>query len=298
MTEVFEAHRGLLLALGYRMLGDRARAEELVQEAWLRWAGRDVAVEDPRAWLVTVMSRLCLSELRSARARREESRGNRLPEPVAEARDALGDVPYALLVASQRLTPAERAVLLLHDVLDLGHAEIGPLVGRSEPTCRKLLQRARVHVAEEARRSDASPTEHAALVRAFVAAAVAGDVRGLVELLTADVVLVTDGGPDGAAIEGFRSLGAPLAGAEAVARFVAAVTSRAAPSLVAEEVVLNGRAAVLLLRGGRPFAVVQLGSSGALVGRIWFQADPARLTGLPVGSTFSAARARRWDEEE
>lgn len=292
---VFEAHRRLMLGLGYRMLGDLARAEELVQEAWLRWSGRDRAREvvDPRAWLVTVVTRLCLSELRSARARREEARGDRLPEPVDTVADRRFDeVSMALLVVLERLSPVERAVLVLHDVLDYGHAEIGALVGRSAATCRKVLERARAHVHASRARADGSPEEHARLVDAFVAAAARGDVAGLVGLLAADAALVTDGGPDGVVAGGFRNLGEPLIGAASVARFVGAVSSRAAPALGIERRELNGRAGVVLTRDGRPFAAISLAVAEGRILRIWFQADPRRLVRLGGGGSVVDRPAR------
>src|SRR5262249_21528832 len=146
---VFESHRALLVALGYRMLGDLGRAQDMVQGAWLRWQGRREEADSPRAYLVTVVTRLCLNELDSAQNRREESGGDRLPEPVNLDEGGLGrlesldQVSMAFLVVLQRLTPAERAVLLLHDVFDFAHDEIATLVGRSEAACRKLLERAR-----------------------------------------------------------------------------------------------------------------------------------------------------------
>src|SRR5207248_11421888 len=158
------------VALAYRMLGDVARAEDMVQEAWLRWRGRQEEVDSPPAWLVTTVTRLCLNELESAKTRREESRGDRLPEPVAleegtlGRRESLEQVSMAFLVVLQRLNPAERAVLLLHDVFDFAHAEIAALIGKSEAGCRKLLERARAHVASEKRLFATSPEVHRKLL--------------------------------------------------------------------------------------------------------------------------------------
>src|SRR5262249_24734173 len=138
---IFESHRAALMALAYRMLGDLGRAEDMVQEAWLRWQSHAESVENPKAFLVTVVTRLCLNELDSARARREESRSDRLPEPVdlgrtgMEAIEALDQVSMAFLVVLQRLTPAERAVLLLRDVFEFDYGEIAALVHKSEVAC-------------------------------------------------------------------------------------------------------------------------------------------------------------------
>ena len=137
--ETFESHRALLVAHAYRMLGDLGRAEDMVQEAWLRWDGRQVEVDSPRAYLVTLVTRLCFNELDSAKTRREESRSDRLPEPVDLDAGGIGrvelldQVSMAFLVVLQRLTPAERAVLLLRDVFDFDYPEIAALVGKNEP---------------------------------------------------------------------------------------------------------------------------------------------------------------------
>src|SRR5262249_41190665 len=186
---VFDSHRSALLALAYRMLGDVGRAQDMVQEAWLRWNGRKADVESPKAFLVTVVTRLCLNELDSARARREESRSDRLPEPVdLEAGgmsrvDELEGLSMAILVVLERLNPAERAVLLLHEVFDFSHEEIAKLVSRTPAACRKLLERARQRVHSGRRLIAASREEHQRLLNAFQRAASAGDVNALTELL-------------------------------------------------------------------------------------------------------------------
>lgn len=175
--EAFESHRALLVAHAYRMLGDLGRAEDMVQEAWLRWDGRQVEVDSPRAYLVTLVTRLCFNELDSAKTRREESRSDRLPEPVDLDAGGIGrvelldQVSMAFLVVLQRLTPAERAVLLLRDVFDFDYPEIAALVGKTEPACRKLLERARQNVVAEKRLFSASPEAHQRLLAAFTQAA-------------------------------------------------------------------------------------------------------------------------------
>src|SRR5262249_25833464 len=194
-----------LLGLAYRMLGDVGRAQDIVQDAWLRWHKRDVAVDSPKAFLVTVVTRLCLSELGSARARREESRSDRLPDPVdlveggIARREELEHLPMAIMVVLERLPPAERAVLLLHEVFDFPHEEIAKLVSRSPAACRKLLERARHRVSEGRRLIAASREEHQRLMDAFLRAASAGDVAALTALLASDAVLITDGGARGRA---------------------------------------------------------------------------------------------------
>ena len=259
---VFESHRALLVAHAYRMLGDLGRAEDIVQEGWLRWDGRRVEVDSPRAYLVTLVTRLCLNELDSAKTRREESRSDRLPEPIDLDQGGIGrvetldQVSMAFLVALQRLTPAERAVLLLRDVFDFDYDEIAALIGKSEPACRKLLERARQNVAKEKRLFSTSPETHRRLLAAFTQAATTGDLDALVAMLADDAVMVTDGGPGGRRVGGIRNLRAPLQGARKIAAFVAA-TARSS-DLEAEIHELNGQPAIVFYDEETPFAALLL----------------------------------------
>jgi RNA polymerase sigma-70 factor (ECF subfamily) len=279
--EVFESHRALLAAHAYRMLGDLGRAEDMVQEAWLRWEGRkDAEVESPRAYLVTLVTRLCLNELASSRARREESRSDRLPEPVDLDAGGMGrmetleQVSMAFLVVLQRLTPAERAVLLLREVFDFDYAEIAELVGKSEAACRKLLERARRNVATEKHLFTVSPEVHRRLLTAFTQAARDGDMDGLVAMLAEDAVMVTDGGPEGRQDGRFHNLAKPLQGAKRIAAFVSA-TARSR-DLAAEIHQLNGQPALVFYDGEAPFAAL-LGIAEGRIQRVFFHADLDRL---------------------
>jgi RNA polymerase sigma-70 factor (ECF subfamily) len=283
LLDAFESCRPALLLLAYRMVGDMARAEDMVQEAWLRWNRHAEEVDSPRAYLVTVVTRLCLNELDSARARREESRADRLPEPVSIDASTLGrleeldQVSMALLVVLQRLKPAERAVLLLHDVFDFDHDAIGKLVGKSAPACRKLLERARQSISEERGTMTSSEDEHGRLLRAFLAAANAGNVSGLLELLANDAILISDGGPDGVGNGVFRNLPRPLHGSARIAAFVSMASRRNGSSLRAEERQLNGRPAIVFFRGEEPFAALLVAVADAKIRRLFFHADPSHL---------------------
>jgi RNA polymerase sigma-70 factor (ECF subfamily) len=284
LVAAFQSCRSDLVALAYRMLGDMGRAEDMVQEAWLRWNGHAVQVESPRAYLVTIVTRLCLNELDSARMRREESREDRLPEPVAiddttlQRLEEIDQVSMALLFCLQRLKPAERAVLLLHDVFDFDHAEIAALVGKSTAACRKLLERARQSIAEERPTIASSQEEHQRLLRAFLAAAGAGDAAAMVELLAEDAVMVSDGGPEGVSdAGGFRNLPRPLRGSARIAAFVTSATRRNGGALRAEERQLNGRPAVVFFRGEQPFGALLLAVAGGKIRRVFFHADTSRL---------------------
>ncbi|HET7539324.1 MAG TPA: sigma-70 family RNA polymerase sigma factor [Polyangiaceae bacterium] len=282
----FALDRSYLVALAYRMLGDVGRAEDMVQEAWLRWQAAAVEVESPRAYLVTVVTRLCLQELDSARSRKEESRGDRLPEPVdLEASglcsaERIERVSMAFGVALQRLTPAERAVLLLHDVFDLEHQEIARLLEKSVPACRKLLERARHDVRDARRMLETSADEHRRLLQAFVSAAGAGDMTSLVALLAEDAVIISDGGSEGRGVGGLRNLRKPLAGAARVAAFVVAATRRGGALFQVEEHELNGQPAVVFYDGERPSAALLLGVADGKIQRVFFHADLQRLAHL------------------
>ncbi len=197
---IFEAQRSRLTRLAYRMLGSIAEAEDSVQDAWPRWAGaRHATIDDPAAWLVRVVTRLCLDRLRAARARRETYVGPWLPEPLIEdlTEDPLEraeDVSVAFLLALQRLSPLERAAFLLHDVFDADYATLAKTLGREEAACRQLLSRARAHVKDARPRFSVPQDEAARLAAAFMDAAASNDTTALAELLAEDCVLISDGG--------------------------------------------------------------------------------------------------------
>src|SRR5262245_23267794 len=188
------------------MLGSVAEAEDVVQDAFLRWHAADRAgVVDPRAFLARIASRLCLDRMKSARARREHYVGPWLPEPIIERADALvadapgalalaEDVSYALLMTLERLSPLERAAFLLHDVFDMDYRALAEVLDRSEAACRQLVARGRDHVRDERPRFEASPGAGARLAGAFQAAIAAGDLPALAQLLADDAVFYSDGG--------------------------------------------------------------------------------------------------------
>ena len=217
--------RPLMLSIAYRMVGRVSEAEDIVQEAFLRFhraTSAGEAVESPRAWLSTTTTRLAIDHLRSARVRRESYVGAWLPEPLladpapdASRQAELADsFSLAVLVLLESLTPVERAVLVLHDVFGYGYDETAEIVGRTEDNCRQLAVRARRHVEERKPRFEASREHREELARRFFAAAEEGDTAGLVELLAADVVMYGDGGGKAPA------RATPLRGAEKVARFL------------------------------------------------------------------------------
>jgi len=198
--DAFQAQRGRLFRLAYRMLGEVSEAEDAVQDAWLRWRGADDgAIDDAAAWLVRTTTRLCLDRLRAARVRRQAYRGPWLPEPLVEAMDQdplerAEEVSTAFLLALERLSPLERAVFLLHDVFDDDYAAIADALGRSEAACRQLAARARTHVQDARPRFAVSDAEATRLAVAFMAAAHRNDLTALKDLLAEDAVMITDGG--------------------------------------------------------------------------------------------------------
>ncbi|MGH3052451.1 MAG: RNA polymerase sigma-70 factor [Gaiellaceae bacterium] len=215
--ESHEELRPYLFAIAYRMLGSVAEAEDVVQEAFLRYHEADVQAESPKAYLATVTTRLAIDQLRSARARREVYPGEWLPEPIvddeavrhAETADSLSLTFLHLL---EKLSPVERAVFLLREVFDYPYDEVGRIVGKSPDNCRQILTRARKHMDEGRRRFEVSREEREEVARRFIAAWEEGDTDGLVELLAPDATVFGDGGGKAPAVP------VPLVGAERVAK--------------------------------------------------------------------------------
>jgi len=199
LTDAFEANRGRLKRLAYRMLGSVSEAEDAVQDAWIRWRRAPADVADPAAWLVRATTRLCLDRLRAAKVEREAYKGPWLPEPLIEPLtedpvEKAEEVSVAFLLALERLSPLERAVFLLHDVFDQDYAEVAQTLERSEAAVRQLASRAREHVREARPRFTVDRDRALQLAGAFMAAAARADMSGLTDLLAQDAIMVTDGG--------------------------------------------------------------------------------------------------------
>jgi len=225
----FVPHRPRLIGLAYRMLGSMSDAEDVVQDAYLRWHGADrAAVVHPGGFLAKIVARLCLDRLKAARTQREQYVGTWLPEPVIDdpalapdtAAELAGDLSNALVLVLDRLSPLERAAFLLHDVFGMEFADVGEVLGRNESTCRQLATRARDHVQQERSRFTA-PRDHAErLASAFFAAALVGDVDGLSKVLAEDAVFYSDGGGKR------RAALRPIYGRDKVIRFVIGVMGK------------------------------------------------------------------------
>ncbi|MFF9431143.1 RNA polymerase sigma-70 factor [Streptomyces sp. NPDC014746] len=286
LTELFEAHRPMLLGVAYRMLGGTADAEDVVQEAWLRWTAVDrAAVVEPRAFLVRVTTRLAIDRLRQARARRESYVGPWLPEPLvtdfgpaapdtAERALLADSVSLAVLVVLESLSPLERAVFVLREAFGFPFAEIATALDRSEAAVRQLAGRARRHVDEGRPRYDVDPAERRDLTERFLAAASGGDLGELLALLAPDVRLVGDsGGKSKAPLRIIES-------ADKVGRFLAAVTQGGEDLYEVRFLELNGAPAVLVLAGGKPDSVFQVETRDGLVQRVYIVRNPDKLQGL------------------
>jgi RNA polymerase sigma-70 factor (ECF subfamily) len=276
-TRDFLAVRPRLFGIAYRMLGSAAEAEDVVQDAWLRWQGTDRdRVAEPAAFLTTVTTRLAVNVARSARVRREAYTGPWLPEPVdtgsdpylgAERAEALD---LAVLLLLEKLNPVERAAYVLREAFAYPHREIAAVLGTSEANARQLAGRARKRLAAE-RGERVSPAEHRRLLDVFLAAAREGDVAALEELLAADVVSYSDGG----GVRGASRV--PVRGRTKVARFLAAFAPRFWPGAEVRPVEANGAPAVLVSAGGSPAALLCLDASAAGVDRLLWVMSPAKL---------------------
>ncbi|MEU1078706.1 RNA polymerase sigma-70 factor [Streptomyces sp. NPDC005908] len=285
-TEVFEEHRPLLMGVAYRMLGRVADAEDVVQDAWLRWSADDRSgVREPRGFLVRVTTRLAIDRLRRIKARGETYVGPWLPEPyvtdfggtVADTaeRAVLADsVSLAVLVVMETLSPLERAVFVLREAFGHSYADIAAMTGRGEAAVRQLGARARRHVDERRPRYDVDPARRRALTERFLAAAAGGDLAGLMELLAPDVRLVGDSG--GKARAPLRVLD----GADHVGRFFVGVAGKGVPDASVLLVELNGGPAVLVLSGGKPDTVVQLDVDAGRVRTVYVVRNPDKLATL------------------
>jgi RNA polymerase sigma-70 factor, ECF subfamily len=276
-------HRGRLLGLAYRMLGSRSDAEDVVQDAYLRYVGAE-DVRNSEAFLVTVVTRLCLDRLKSAKAQRELYVGPWLPEPVfdadslsAEAATELADdLSFALMLALERLSPLERAAFLLHDVFDRPFSEVAQTLDRTEAACRQLAARARRAVRDEGPALPAPPDSHARLLSAFCEAAASGDISTLAGLLREDAIAITDGGGRKAAALN------PIKGADRIIRFVIGVTGKnVGRDIRVVPMLINGRAGALVYMDGQIDHTLSMAIDGDKIVAIYLVRNPDKLRHAP-----------------
>jgi RNA polymerase sigma-70 factor, ECF subfamily len=287
-TEVFEEHRSLLTGVAYRMLGALADAEDVVQEAWLRWSATDTgAVGDARAYLVRVVTRLAIDRLRHVRSRREAYVGPWLPEPLVTdidhtapdtAQDVLRaeSVSLALLVVLESLSPAERAVFVLREAFAYPYGEIARILGRGEAAVRQMAGRARAHVDARRPRFEVARAEREEITRRFLAACTGGGLDDLLTLLAPDVRLVGDGG--GRARAPLRI----IEGATHVGRFLLGICdpqylTRHAPGLDVALVEANGDPALLASSGGAPVTLMAPDVAHGRIRTLYLIANPEKL---------------------
>src|SRR5213593_4662358 len=280
LAQEFEMNRSHLQSVAHRMLGSASEADDAVQEAWLRLSRSDASdIDNLRAWLTTVVARVCLDMLRSRKSRREEPLDTGLPEPIASSEAVINpeheavladSVGLALLVVLETLTPAERVAFVLHDMFDLPFDEIAPIVGRSPTAARQLASRARRRVQGAAAVPDADFTRRREVVKAFLAASRSGNFGALLAVLDPDVVLRADPGavpPGGSRV---------VHGATAVARLFSGRAQAAQPALI------NGAAGLVWAPGGRPRVVFAFTIARGKIVAIDLIADPEHLRQLDV----------------
>jgi len=287
-ADSFEPHRPRLLSIAYRMLGEWAGAEDVVQEAWLRWSRADAAeIRDPAAWLSTVTMRLALDALRAAKARRETYVGPWLPEPLlpddirllgadaaADRVELASDLSLALMHVLERLSPEERAALILHDAFDFNHREIAGALDKSETAARKLVSRARERVKADRPRFHATTQQREDLLLRFATASAGMDAAELAKLFAPDAIAYTDGGGR------VRAALNPIRGADKIARFVIGLARKFSalgpPKWRLSEI--NQRAAIVLAYEGEPASVLTLDGEGGLVTALYVLRNPDKVS--------------------
>jgi len=285
MLATFDQYRGLLFSIAYRMLGSVADAEDILQEAFIRWQqSQQEEIRSPRAFLVTIVSRLCVNHLQSARVQREQYVGQWLPEPIVTGSegDPLGiirideSLSMAFLVLLERLTPVERAVFLLREVFEDEYSEIASVLGQTEANCRQILRRARQHVGAMRPRFRTPPQKRDALMESFLAAINTGAMDGLMILLTEDVVLHSDGGGKGVAVPNL------VRGIDKVARGILGSLDRLVPkNLVWTLTDINGQPGLINYLDGVPHSVLTIDIKGDRIQAIYVITNPEKLSRLP-----------------
>jgi RNA polymerase sigma-70 factor (ECF subfamily) len=291
-TDPFEEYRSLLFAIAYRMLGSAMEAEDIVQEAYLRYrATPPESIRTLRSFLTTIVHHLCLDHLKSAQTRRENYVGPWLPEPIITGDGASllsplrqitdrESISMAFLVLLESLSPLERAVFLLREVFDYEYTEIAQITGRNEAACRQLFSRAKKHIRDHRPRFPASPEAHTKMVGRFMEACIAGDMDGLMSLLVEDVTAWSDSGGkvSGAARH-------PIQGRDKVARGLIGLLSRAPEGMTVEVIEVNGLPALLMRVKGQIVGVITLEVEGDYIRALRSVANPDKLAHLNVPPT-------------
>jgi RNA polymerase sigma-70 factor (ECF subfamily) len=291
-TDPFEEYRSLLFAIAYRMLGSAQEAEDIVQEAYLRYRTKPPeSIRTLKSFLTTIVHHLCIDHLRSTQAQRENYVGPWLPEPIITGDGASPTSPLrqimeresismAFLVLLENLSPLERAVFLLREVFDYEYAEIAQITGRDEVACRQLFSRAKKHIRDHRPRFPASPEAHAKMLSHFMEACIAGDIDGLLSLLAEDVTSWIDGG--GKASVAARQ---PIQGRQNVARGIISHLSRLPEGMTAEVIEANGLPALLVRVKGQIASLLTLEVEGDFIRAVRTVINPDKLAHLKLPPT-------------
>jgi RNA polymerase sigma-70 factor (ECF subfamily) len=282
--------RPVLFGVAYRMLGSAAEAEDIVQEAYLRWARVDAGeVETPRAYLTTIVTRLSIDHLRSAKVRRETYKGPWLPEPIVidepdetliEGAELADSLSLAFLVLLEELAPTERAAFLLREVFGYQYSAIATTLDRNEPACRQLVSRARARIGDRRRRFDADREQSSELTRQFVTACATGDIEGLMSMLTDDIVVWTDGGGQA------KAAPRPVVGPWRSARFLTHIPKTFPEGTSFREAMLNGQPGLVFELAGKVTAALVVDVLGGRIAGIRVIANPQKL-----------ARIQEWSQD-
>jgi len=279
-VEIFRKHRVRLFGIAYRMLGTTDEAEDILQEAYIRWHKRDAAeIETPEAWLVTVVTRLSIDRLRKASMERETYIGPWLPEPLAispapspeDEAELADDLSLAFMVLLERLSPVERAVFLLHDIFDCDYSDIARIIGKSETALRQMIHRARNRVRRDKPRFEASETERTGLIKKFVAASYAGDEKTLWSLFSDDIAMTSDGGGK---VTAARKI---VYGKERISRLFTISATKYKGKIKARLIPVNGEIGLLDIFDGKLFAVTTFEIADGKISALYRVMNPDKL---------------------
>jgi RNA polymerase sigma-70 factor (ECF subfamily) len=281
-ASAFEPNRARLFGIAYRMLGSRAEAEDVVQEAYVRWHQSDRnAIRNSEAWLVTTATRVAIDRLRALKNEREAYVGPWLPKPMMQetpppdrSLELASDLSIAFLVLLERLGPEERAAFLLHEVFDFEYGEIAAILEKNEDACRQIVHRARTRVRSARKRFEVTEAAKADLLRKFTEAVNAGDHETLLALFAPDATWTADGGGRAAAARH------PIVGAEQIARLVLGLHDRLQSDTATMELVeVNGETGLCVRTDGRITAIMSILSDGARIHAVYVIVNPDKLMG-------------------
>lgn len=286
-TKIFEKHRQKLFNLAYGMLGRKSEAEDIVQDAYLKWTGVDInKVEHNKAYLSTIVSRLCLDELKSARRRREQYIGPDLPEPIISERQSpqenllLKDsLSIAVTFLIQKLNPTQRAVFILRELFKYPYSEIAEILEKTEANCRKIAQRARDHINYNSDRFETDPKTHKRLLSSFIKAVQKQDISQLENLLAEDAILYSDGGGKVTAAR------KPVYGKENIARFLSGISKKAPGDIEITFSTVNGEPGILIYFGNQLQSVWTFHADKSGLKKIFAVLNPDKLSqSFPMNS--------------